>query len=95
MIGGLGLSNLKKVMISLPNNLLEEIDSIVSIEKTNRSEFVRQAMSFYIRHKLALENDMKKGYSEMAKVNLEIANMCLQADNEICAQYENWLAESE
>ncbi len=38
-------------MISLPNNLVEEVDFIVSMEKKNRSEFVKEAMKLYIREK--------------------------------------------
>ncbi len=41
----------KKIMVSLPNNLVEEIDFIVSMEEKNRSEFVKEAMKLYIREK--------------------------------------------
>jgi len=45
------LAQLKKILISLPDNLLKEVDSIVAMEKINRSEFVREAMKLYIRKK--------------------------------------------
>ena len=38
---------------------------------------------------------LKKGYLEMAQVNLTIANMCISADSEQLAVYEEKLAESE
>jgi len=91
------LAELKKILISLPNALLEEVDSIASIEKINRSEFVRQAMKLYIREKkkLKMRDSMKKGYQEMAEINLKLAEICLEADNEIRKKYEDRLAECE
>ncbi|HBY20531.1 MAG TPA: CopG family transcriptional regulator [Clostridiales bacterium] len=91
------MAELKKILISLPNALLEEVDSIASIEKINRSEFVRQAMKLYIREKkkLKMRDSMKKGYQEMAEINLKLAEICLEADNEIRKKYEDRLAECE
>lgn len=91
------MAELKKILISLPNSLLEEIDQIASIQKINRSEFVRQAMKLYIREKKKLEmrESMKKGYEEMAEINLKLAEYCLEADNEIQKKYMQRLAECE
>ena len=49
------MAELRKILISLPDNLLREIDNIVSVEKTNRSEFVREAMKLYIREKRKIQ----------------------------------------
>lgn len=91
------MAELKKILISLPNSLLEEVDTIASIEKINRSEFVRQAMKLYIREKKKLEmrNNMKKGYQDMAEINIKLAELCFEADNEIQKNYEDRLAECE
>ena len=43
------MAELKKILITLPDNLLKEIDHLVSVEKTNRSEFVREAMKLYLQ----------------------------------------------
>ena len=48
---GIYFGRIEKILISLPDNLLKEIDHIVSVEKTNRSEFVREAMKLYLREK--------------------------------------------
>lgn len=87
----------RKIIISLPTSLLKEVDTIASLEKMNRSEFVRQAMKLYIREKKRLEKieSMKKGYREMAEINLKLAEMCIEADNEIQKKYEDRLAECE
>ena len=50
----------------------------------NRSEFIREAMKFYImeRRRRILQEQMKKGYQEMANINLSIARECFSAENE-------------
>jgi CopG family transcriptional regulator/antitoxin EndoAI len=91
------LSELRKILISLPDNLLKEVDSIVSVEKINRSEFVREAMKLYIREKRKIEmrDKMKKGYQEMAEINARLAEMCFDADSEQQQKYEERLRELE
>lgn len=88
---------LKKILISLPDNLLEEIDYIVSTEKTNRSKFVREAMKLHIRErkKIKVRERMKKGYQDMANVNVEFARICFSADCEQLLKYEQRLGELE
>lgn len=74
----------KRVMVSVPYNLLQEVDGIVSSEKRNRSEFIREAMRLYIRErkKNEIREKMQKGYKEMGKINLDLANEALEAENE-------------
>jgi len=91
------LSQYKKILISIPDNLLEELDNMVSNEKTNRSMLVREAMNLYIRekHKIELREKMKNGYEEMAEINLRLAEVCLGADNDQQCRYEARLGEME
>jgi len=91
------LAQYKKILISVPDNLLEELDIIVSNEKTNRSMLVREAMSLYIREKrrVELRDKMKRGYEEMAEINLRLAEGCLGADNDQQRIYEERLGEME
>lgn len=91
------MAQIKKILISLPDNLLKEVDSIVAIEKTNRSQFVREAMKFYIREKRRIEmrDWMKKGYKQMAEINSKLAEMCFEADNDQQQKYEEGLRELE
>jgi CopG family transcriptional regulator/antitoxin EndoAI len=71
-------------MISLPDYLLQEVDGIVEIEHSNRSEFIRQAMKLYLmeRKKRFLRESMQRGYMEMAKINLHIASESFQAEED-------------
>ncbi len=91
------MAELKKILVSLPDNLLKEVDDIVSLGKTNRSEFVREAMKLYIREirKIETRDKMKKGYKEMAEINVKLVEMCFEADNEQQHKYEERLGELE
>lgn len=91
------MAELRKILVSLPDNLLKEIDHIVSVEKTNRSEFVREAMKLYIREKRKIQmvDSMKKGYQEMAEINIRLAEMCIDADCNQNQNYEERLGELE
>jgi len=91
------LAELRKILISLPDNLLKEVDDIVSVEKINRSEFVREAMKLYIREirRIEMRDSMKKGYQEMAEINIKLAEMCVEADSDQQKKYEERLGELE
>ena len=79
------MSQLKKVLITVPDTLLEQVDRIVDSEKRYIAE----------KKKLSLREQMKKGYQEMAELNLSIAAMCFDAENEQFSKYEEKLAECE
>ncbi|QGT98742.1 Programmed cell death antitoxin YdcD [Candidatus Syntrophocurvum alkaliphilum] len=53
-------------------------------ESKNRSEIVREAIKFYLgeRKKNLMREQMKKGYLEMAEINLNIAteNCCVEEE---------------
>ncbi|MCC5909078.1 MAG: ribbon-helix-helix protein, CopG family [Clostridiaceae bacterium] len=91
------MADSKRIMISLPESLLKEVDNIVSIEETNRSEFVREAMKLYIRekNKIKLREKMKRGYQEMASINLAMAEAGLSMDVSSLEDYEAEIAECE
>lgn len=91
------MAQYRKILISVPDNLLEEMDTLVSNEKTNRSMLVREAMSLYIRekHRVELRDKMRKGYEEMAEINLGLAEDCLGADCDQQCVYEERLGEME
>ncbi|WP_107728638.1 CopG family ribbon-helix-helix protein [Desmospora activa] len=78
------LSETKRIMISLPQHLLQEVDGLVEKENSNRSELVRQAMKMYLheRKKRLIREMMQQGYMEMAKINLNIASEAFEAEEE-------------
>lgn len=71
-------------MISLPEQLLAELDGVLKHEKLNRSEFISQATRMYLRErkKRQIRESMEQGYMEMAKINLNIAAEAFLAEEE-------------
>lgn len=78
------MARTKRIMISLPHSLLQEVDGVVQSEKKTRSEFIREAMKLYLRErkKKQIRERMQAGYLEMARLNLNLANEALVAENE-------------
>ncbi|HHU92660.1 MAG TPA: CopG family transcriptional regulator [Halanaerobiaceae bacterium] len=91
------MGNLKRVMISLPNQLLQEVDGYVKKSSGNRSEFIREAMKLYLEEKKKQEirEQMKTGYLEMSAINLQLADEGIKCDGPTIYFYEEKLAESE
>ena len=85
---------LKKILVTLPDNLLEEVDYAVTEDNVNRSEFVREAMRMYLkeRKKVQMREKLRKGYMEMTEINLKLSEMYMQIDSEVQKSYENKLA---
>ena len=79
------MAELRRIMISIPNSLLQEVDGIIAMEKLSRSQFVREAMRLYIeeRKRKAVRDMMRKGYQEMGVINLTLAEEGLSADVEV------------
>ncbi len=87
----------RKILISLPDSLLDEADSVAYSQNINRSEFIREAMRRYIceKKKAEIAEKLKKGYEEMAQINLAFSELCLETDNRQLQLYEDKLAECE
>lgn len=88
LVGGAGevanVQNTKRIMISLPDYLLQEVDGVAENENSNRSELIRQAMRLYLleRKKRVLRETMQRGYMEMAKINLHMASEAFHAEED-------------
>jgi len=91
------VAELKRIMISIPNSLLQEVDGFIAMEKLSRSQFVREAMRLYIeeRKRKAVRDMMRKGYQEMAVINLALAEEGLTADVEVYEMMPTLLVERE
>lgn len=91
------MAELKKILVSMPDSLLEDVDSLASSDGVSRSEMIREAMREYIRgrKKREIREQLKKGYEEMAAYNAEWAEACLAADNETLQLYEEKISECE
>lgn len=65
----------KKVIVSIPQDLLQEMDRLSAVECRNRSQIIRDAIRAYLdgRRILALKERMQKGYEEMGDINKALA----------------------
>ena len=66
------LPDSKRISINIPADLLGDLDELSHLENKNRSEIVREAIVAYLaeRKKMIMIEQMKKGYLEMAAINL-------------------------
>lgn len=76
------MAETKRITVSLPNSLLEEVDIMVPMEFKNRSDLIVEAMRLFIeeRKKLDIIEKLKKGYIEMSQINLNLAEMGMAQD---------------
>ncbi|MFC0190421.1 CopG family ribbon-helix-helix protein [Fictibacillus aquaticus] len=77
--------NLKRIVVSLPQQLLSEVDRVIQKENLDRSEFIHQATEMYLRekkNKRQFRDEMRQGYMEMAKINLKIASEAFLLEEE-------------
>lgn len=89
------MAEVKKILISVPEALLQEVDAQVSCEQVSRSRLIQRAVRFYLseQKKARQLQQMKTGYREMADINLELAEICFLADCQQAESYEEKLAE--
>ena len=85
----------KRVQISIPAALLNQIDSIAQERKINRSQFIQNAVQMYImeRETDSLQEKLRVGYQIMAELNLTLAEE--GNDEDLLENYERQLAEAE
>jgi CopG family transcriptional regulator/antitoxin EndoAI len=89
------MTQAKRIVVSLPDSLLQEVDGIVRREQGNRSAFVREAMLLLIRerHRL-MEMELEKwrsGYEKMAAINRKLAEEGLDHYLQELEKYEDYL----
>lgn len=84
------MSRVRRVLICLPEQLLSEADGLASAVQLSRSALIREAVRHYIieRKRLILKDQMKKGYIEMAELNLDIAGEHFSLEAEANRSFE-------
>ncbi|NLL51491.1 MAG: CopG family transcriptional regulator [Peptococcaceae bacterium] len=88
------MAETRRIVVCLPENIIEEVDDIVSMEKRDRSDFIKEAIYSVLleRRKAGLREQMRQGYLEMAQINLTLAKDLCQAEEEATIRYERKLA---
>ena len=79
------MSEVVKVTISLPADLLQLADETAQVEEKPRSGIIREALALYVKERERQE--MIRGYQEMAALNQELAEEDRAAVNEVWAEY--------
>lgn len=87
----------KKIVLSVSEALLSEIDEISSSENVSRSQWITSVLKSRILsvRKRKNEEALKQGYKDMGKINSRLAEESIVADNEQLLAYEQKLSESE
>jgi len=81
----LDLSHLEDIFVQLPKDVCAEIEEIIEREKINMDDFIYQATINYVQYKQEItqrHEDMKKGYEEMAGINLNLCSEAFHAEEE-------------
>ncbi|MCY6371281.1 CopG family transcriptional regulator [Clostridium ganghwense] len=91
------MSSSKKLMTNLSKELNEEIRKKLKKKYKKKSEFIRDTLILYIedKKKLSKIDELKKGYIEMAQINLELSETGFVKDMSQLKEYEAKLAESD
>ena len=86
-----------KILLNLPEELINEIDALAKEQNVSRSQFIRDGLCqvLRIKHKLEVEEKMKLGYQQMAEINLQWAQLGLMADEMALRAYEAALSEDD
>ena len=74
----------RRITVTLPDSILEELDCLSSEQDKCQSELVLEAIRYYLRsyrHR-QLRETLKKGYLEMAEMNLTLSEEHLTLENE-------------
>lgn len=79
--------SVQEVLVTLPKNLLNEVDGVMRQEERDLSDFIYQATKNYLQYKkeqhgYQFHKTMKQGYEEMGRINLTIASEAFQAEEE-------------
>ena len=71
------MSQTKRIMINVPDSLLQEVDALTKCKKSSRSNIINSAVRFYLKkqRKAEIREQMKTGYREMADINLKLAEI--------------------
>lgn len=91
------MAQAKRIMVSLPESLLQEVDRIVRLETGNRSAFVREAMLLLIKERILRERteQTRQGYLKVGRLNQALSEEGMAADLKDLENYEAYLVKKE
>ncbi|BAD41918.1 conserved hypothetical protein [Symbiobacterium thermophilum IAM 14863] len=59
----------------MPASLLEQVDGLAALERTDRDALIQEAVRIYVeeRKKRDMREQLRRGYREMSRINLTLA----------------------
>ena len=81
----------RKFELKIPQSLYSRIEQIAKDDDRNIEDLATDAINLYVRE----YEKLAAGYMAMGQFNEEYAEMCLNADNQVLADCEEKLSESE
>lgn len=81
----------RKTELKIPQSLYSRIEQIAKENDKNIEDLAIDAINLYVRE----YEKLAAGYEAMGQFNLKYAEMCLDADNQVLADCEEKLSESE
>jgi CopG family transcriptional regulator / antitoxin EndoAI len=81
----MGTVQMKKIMITIPSNLLNEVETIAKEKKYNRSRIIREFLRSHIDElkRRELFKQLKDGYIVNSQRDQEISEDFICSDNEL------------
>lgn len=78
------MSENKRMVVYIPEQLLSQVDGVARRDSANRSEIVREALRLYVteQKKNDIRTKMQQGYQEMGRLNLRIASEAFPLEQE-------------
>jgi CopG family transcriptional regulator/antitoxin EndoAI len=80
----------KEMKLNLSDDLIEQIISAAAAENSDAECLIVKAIRFYLkdRHKSKINEEIIKGYREMAEINRNICEEGLEEDMQTLLEYE-------
>jgi len=75
---------MKRITVHLPGSLINDVDAVARQERRSRGEIVRRAVAEWLRERSGRHTaeSLKRGYLEMAGINLMIASEAFHAESD-------------
>ncbi|OUM97309.1 MAG: antitoxin [Thermobacillus sp. ZCTH02-B1] len=73
---------MKRITVHMPGSLLNDMDAVARRERRSRGEIIRRAVTEWLRERNVRHRSesLKRGYLEMAGINLMIASEAFHAE---------------
>lgn len=83
---------MRRIMITMPPDLLQQVEETATKLNTNRSQFIRQAIEAFLeeQRRRELRELLKEGYLYRAQESLQMAEEFYVAEQEAWDEYTPW-----